>query len=110
MTDKNLLQKFGEIIDNRMAEGLKPVNNRLDSVGKQLTEQNSRLGGVEKQLTEQSNRLGGVEKQIKTSNRRLTRVAKDVSYIAKNFDMDIVNNRRRIQRIENQLDISPPQQ
>lgn len=110
MTDKKLLQKFGEIVDERMEARLKPVNNRLGSIDVQLKKQDNRLGGVEKQLTEQGNRLGGVEKQVKTTNSRLRRVAKDVSYIAKNFDMEIVSNRRRIQRIESHLDISTPQQ
>lgn len=43
-------------------------------------------------------------------NKKLNRAVKDISYMVKTFDKDIVNHRQRIETIEERLDIPHPHQ
>ncbi len=51
-------------------------------------------------------RLKPIDKRLKTMNKKLNRVVNDVSWIAKEFDTEIVTTRRRVDRIEKNLNIS----
>lgn len=95
MTDEELVQKFGEIVDKRIAERLIPLDQRFDSL-------DSKIDGI-------GGELDSLEKQTKTLNRKLTGVAKDISYISRTFDEGIVGNSRRIKKIEEKLGLQTSQ-
>ena len=91
MTDSDI-QKIGEI-----------VVKQVEPIKMQLTEQNKKLGSHDKRFDDHDKRFDRLEKQLKKTNRVLNRVARDVSYIARTFDEAIVDNHRRITRIEKHL-------
>lgn len=109
MTDTQLLQRLGEIVDQKLEERLKPLNSRFDGVDRRLDTVDKRLDSVDKRLDTVDKRLDGVEKQMKSTNRTLRRVAKDVSYMSKTFDEAIVKQGRKISKIEAHLDIPQAQ-
>lgn len=85
MLTKQDIELIGEVVDQTVEKRVEPLGKELVNLSKNLAD---------------------FGKQLKVMNRKLNRVAKDVSWMSKEFDTEIVQTRRRVDRIEKHLGTS----
>lgn len=90
MTDNDdLIKKIGDVVDNKLAARLEPIERRL--------------GGLEKGQQELVERVGGLEKGQKKQGKTLKQIKNTQDVLVDHFDVRGVRLDKRVSRIEGHL-------
>lgn len=71
---------------------LQPVNNRLDK--------------IDQKLFEHDKKFDNIDTQFKVVNKKLNKLQIDLATTIEYFDVDVIHNKKRLNRIETHLGLS----
>ncbi len=91
--DTDLIQQIGEVVDQKIASRLEPIETRL--------------GGIETRVGSIETRLGRVEKEQKKQGKALKSVKSTLDVAARLFNSEDMHLRKRVKRIETHLRLEP---
>lgn len=113
--DIDLLKKTFATKDDLkvLKSDIRNLDSRFTSVGSDINIMDLRLRGIEKPTKATNLRLLAVEDSIKTIEKILKTVAKNINKINKNinmiidhFDIETIDHKKRLERIETHLHLS----
>ena len=91
MTDEELLKNIANIVNKSIGSHIEPIKTEQQIQGNEI-----------KSIKTEQQIQGKTLKYMKT---KINKIAKTVDIIGRTYDEDIVENTRRIDRIENHLDL-----
>ncbi len=76
------------------------IREEIESLRTDMTTVKTDITAIKSDIIAIKSEVVSHSKQLKLHNTRLNRVIKDVSWISKGFDQEIVENRQRIEKLE----------